>query len=391
MLVATPACNDPGPTPVVAGVDPIFAYSDGDLTLHVEAYDTRPSLSVDLDSQSATFDRASVHFSLVPSVADGRPDVALPVANWLRMGTFLVHMPAGVAAGFYDLKVVAPNGRAGIYPAGFRSGGPRPMGPAIDITAPTIRQVVSAGETFNAAFTVDDSGGQLVNVTWTTSKRGSGECTLRRVKLTNNLPDTFDTTSNPDCARIPTPDSSSFTEAVTDFSLFVTATDISGMANTVEVPLYLAQPPVVTSFTKEVAPLEGKQLFTVTGRYFPVGAKVSIGGMRILDTTTELGTGGEWQSDTTIVGLVPPSLRPDVVNVTITTPWGAVGTAKQPFSYVLPPKIRLVQPPVGPAAGGTKVTIAGNDLRAGVMIFFGATLQDAAPLTSPAWFDDAKV
>jgi hypothetical protein len=178
---------------------------------------------------------------------------------------------------------------------------------------------------------------------------------------------------------------------VTDFTIWVKATDVSGLFTEVPIPLFLAQPPVITGFKQEVGRLEGKQSFTVNGRFFPVGSKVAIGGMRLLDPDTLLSTGGIWLSDSTITGLVPPSLRPNVVDVTVTTPWGAVGTATKKFSYILPPLIRLVQPPSGPAAGGISITIAGNDLRGGVEIRFGATLESSSPLLSATWVGDAKV
>ena len=391
VLVATPACNDPGPTPVIVDVIPNFAYSDGRLTLIVDARDLRPSLWVDLDSESATFDRTSVHISLVPSVADGRPEVPLPVDKWLLMGRFLALMEKGVAAGTYDVKVVAPNGRAATSPAAFTCGGARPAGPVIEVSNPLPKQVVTAGEKFNAAFTVDDSGGQLTGVSWSTSEGATGSCPLRPDKVTGNPPDTFDTVANQDCTGIPTRAPSTFTESVRDFSVSVTATDVSGAYTTVPISLFVAQPPVITGFKEEVGRLEGKQPFTVTGRYFPVGSKVAIGGMRLLDPDTLLSTGGTWMSETTIIGLVPPSLRPNVVDVTVTTPWGAVGTAAKKFSYIPPPLIRLVKPPSGPAAGGISVTIAGNDLRGGVVIRFGATLDSASELLSATWVGDAKV
>ena len=391
VLVATPACNDPGPTPVVVGVSPTFAYSDGDLTLIVEVQDIRPSLWVDLDSQSATFDRKSVHISLVPSVADGRPEVPLPVDKWRLMGQFLAVMGKGVAAGTYDVKVVAPNGRANILPAAFICGGARPAGPIVDVTNPLPKQVVTAGEKFNLEFTVDDSGGQLVEVKWSTSENDIGNCPLRPDTITRNPPYIFDTVANQDCARIPTPKASTFTESTRAFTVWVTATDVSGNYTTVPISLFLGQPPVITGFKEEVSGLEGKQLFTVMGRYFPVGAKAAIGGRRLLDPDTLLSTGGNLQSETAITGLVPPSVRPNIVYVTVTTLWGAIGTSVRTFSYISPPLIRLVQPPSGPAAGGITVTIAGNDLRSGVAIRFGATLEDSKPLLTANWVGDAKV
>jgi hypothetical protein len=158
----------------------------------------------------------------------------------------------------------------------------------------------------------------------------------------------------------------------------------------VPIPLIVAQPPVITRIDKEFGRLEGKQSFRVEGRYFPDGAAVAIGGVRILNPDED-GTGGFRESENSIVGLIPPSPRPDVLEVTVTTPWNAVGKSRQQFTYSLPPMIRVVQPSTGPAAGRILMTIAGNDLRAPVSIKFGTKLEDAKELVAPMYPADSKV
>lgn len=389
VLVAAPACHDQRTALAIVDVTPSFAYSDGDLGLIIDAPGIRPSLSIDLDSQSATLDSASVHISLVPSVDDGRPVVPLTV-KWLRLGRFLARMTAGVAAGQYDVKLVAPDGRSSTLPAAFVCGGARPAGPVITVASPSPAQMVGADDPFEASFTVDDHGGQLVDVSWFTSEGAKGACPIEVDAETGNRSETFATASSPDCVKIPTPKSSSFTSSTMDFVLTVTAIDISGQTSVFPTPLIIAQAPVITRIDKEVGRLEGKQSFRVEGRYFPVGATAAIGGVRILNPD-EGGTGGFRENENTIVGLVPPSPRPDVLEVTVTTPWGAVGTSARKFNYILPPLIRVVQPSTGPAAGGIMMTIAGNDLRAPVAIKFGPTLEDAIDLVGPQYPADSKV
>ena len=67
VLVAAQACRGSGPAPKILSTMPASAYSDVDATLVIDVPSLRPSLLVDVESQSATFDGSSVNFWLIPS------------------------------------------------------------------------------------------------------------------------------------------------------------------------------------------------------------------------------------------------------------------------------------------------------------------------------------
>jgi autotransporter-associated beta strand protein len=62
---------------------------------------------------------------------------------------------------------------------------------------------------------------------------------------------------------------------------------------------------------------------------------------------------------------------PTFVYVTVTTPYGTSGAYSASFFYDLPPVVTSVSPASGPAAGGTVVTITGNNLDGVSAVEFG--------------------
>jgi hypothetical protein len=68
-----------------------------------------------------------------------------------------------------------------------------------------------------------------------------------------------------------------------------------------------------------------------------------------------------------------------VVPVEVRSPAGTVRSLYG-FSYVGPPNVRDVQPPIGPRAGGNRIVIKGNDLRYDALVYIGPTRERRLPL-----------
>ena len=104
----------------------------------------------------------------------------------------------------------------------------------------------------------------------------------------------------------------------------------------------------VTSVTPAIGKAAGGDAILVTGRVFPEGATVTLGGAPLVDAI-------RW-STCEIRGATPPG--EGAVDVVVTAPGGSA-TVPGGFRYVPPPTVSAVDPSSGPPAGGTDVTIRG--------------------------------
>ncbi|HEY1826807.1 MAG TPA: IPT/TIG domain-containing protein, partial [Acidimicrobiales bacterium] len=125
--------------------------------------------------------------------------------------------------------------------------------------------------------------------------------------------------------------------------------------------------PTVTSFTPLFGPTAGGTLVTITGGNYVAGdvPVVTFGGNPGTNTTEVSPT--ELTTDT-------PAGAAGPVAVVVTDGGGTV-TAAQPFTYVAPPLIDVtgLSPLFGPVAGGTLVTITGENFDGPTTVDFGGT------------------
>jgi len=372
LAAASLGCADSGPTPSVASVKPTRAYSDVAVPLTIQAPGLRAGLFVDVTGQTASFDDGTVHAWLVPNTP-GLPTVSLDPVRWQYISPsqsyFRATIPAAIDADIYALRMEAPNGHAATLPNAFEELGPDKEAPIISVGAPVLDQTFRQNDYGLAVFSADDRAGQLVDVRLETE---AGEV----------LPCSADVDPEtglylPKKACMQTFHTPELPEDVSTSSFWVQAvgSDVAGnLGASQPVTVRIAHLPMVAAFTPTLDRLQGGSLMIVTGRYFLEDARALIGGVPL--------DGQVRASETSITGLIPPSLRAATLNVEVQTAAG-VSMEVGAFRYVGPPRLRSVHPTVGPTGGGIKMTIAGNDLRDAVTIKFGATFADALELRVP--------
>ena len=219
---------------------------------------------------------------------------------------------------------------------------------------------------------VDDHMGGLASVDWKTSNDTVGSC----------LPPPEDPTDPPP-SRVPAcmalfkaPQLSDQDTTIATFTFTVTATDIAGHTSVLELPLVVAKAPIIDDFSNFEGSLVGDQPFTVHGQYFlGTSTKALIG-----DPPIEI-SGVAILNEHTIVGRTPPHTRAESVPVQVKS-LGGTAVARRFFVYLPPPRPRDIQPSHGPASGGIRVTVVGNDFRPDVAIYVGGTLDSSGALDS---------
>jgi hypothetical protein len=411
-LLVFPGCTEPAPTEVpLVGVEPTSAYSDAARVLTVMAsVDSmlRPALDVDISGQSAWFDQSTLHLALVPPVGDPLPIVPLGVVRWTpRVSTtlegsspvvydvFQATIPAGVAPGFYDVRLDLPSHKVAVLRAGFHELGPDPEAPTLSVSSPGVEQVLPAGLDVTAMISADDGAGQIHDVLLETPDGPASGCDIESVQARLMFPYNADLPSRvvfcPATFATPPLDDA---QVMAPYWLRVSVHDVAGHEASRTVSLWLTHTPEITSFENTVGSLAGYQPFVVHGRFFLPGTQATIGRVPIVGTLSGGGSvpGGIVVDDMTIMGLTPPHSLAEEVPVEVRSDAGAA-TLMARFRYVAPPRIRVIFPATGPTSGGIKVTVAGNDLSENVTILVGATLETAKPLGPPLTYaaDDKVV
>jgi hypothetical protein len=119
--------------------------------------------------------------------------------------------------------------------------------------------------------------------------------------------------------------------------------------------------PVIAAITPRSGPAAGGTSVVITGTDFVSPADVAFGATTAAVMTVD--------SATQITVTSPAGTG--VVDVVVTTPGGA--SAPGDFNYIPEPVITALNPDQGPEAGGTTVTITGNDFSAPADVAFGST------------------
>ena len=120
--------------------------------------------------------------------------------------------------------------------------------------------------------------------------------------------------------------------------------------------------PTLATIGPALGPVAGSTPVTITGSGLANATAVDFGANPatiVSDTSSQ------------IVVLSPASSggNPGPVNVTVTTANGT--SAAQSFNYVLPPEVTEIYPTLGPATGGTTVSILGTNLSGATAVDFG--------------------
>ena len=156
---------------------------------------------------------------------------------------------------------------------------------------------------------------------------------------------------------------------------FNTAGLQSGYSNEVKVVVTGASQgsSTITSFSPASGPVIGGTTVTINGSGFQQGATVRFGN---LPATILSSTG------TSLVVRTPGQQAAALVALTVLNPDGTGVQLPQAFTYGgLPPTITRIEPTVGPAAGGTVVTIEGAYFQHGVSVSVGAASASVLAVT----------
>lgn len=136
-----------------------------------------------------------------------------------------------------------------------------------------------------------------------------------------------------------------------------------------------APPPLVTTIAPVSGPSAGGTTVTITGTNFQSGATVLFGGANATNVTVT--------SASQIQATTPPN-APGTVDVIVRNADSQFATLPGAFSYFSspPPTITQVTPVSGPAAGGTTVTITGNNFQTGASVLFGTVAATSVNVVS---------
>ena len=135
-------------------------------------------------------------------------------------------------------------------------------------------------------------------------------------------------------------------------------------------------PPTVASVLPATGHTTGGTPVTVTGTGFQAGASVLFGGVA--------GTNVAVMNGSSLTVSTPPRSAAGVVSVTVTNPDTQSGTLANGFTYVTTPlpTVSFVDPPNGPRAGGTQVTITGTRFENGAAVTFGGVVASDVNVVS---------
>jgi hypothetical protein len=279
---------------------------------------------------------------------------------WQSETLLRAQVPAGIAAGTYDLMVADPRGQSSRLLQAFASLGPDRIPPVVTIASPPDDAIVGAGAQVSGVVDVDDGFGQVVSleviVRTDQSTVFTADCsTAAQAQAPCEL--TFVAPAPPSSAGV----------------LYLDATAIDGGGNPgkAEIVLELVAAPQVAAVAPARGSTLGSTLVTVTGANF-LGAQqttVSFGGIAA--------TISGWSP--TSMTLETPLHAAGPVDVTVEI-GGAVATLPAGFLYVDPPIVKEIDPSYGPTVGGTAVSVVGDNFTQATEILIGG-----APLTGASY------
>jgi hypothetical protein len=126
--------------------------------------------------------------------------------------------------------------------------------------------------------------------------------------------------------------------------------------------LYAVQP-VVSGLAPRFGPLEGGTEVTITGSELASVRRVAFGAKPAASFTVD--------SPTQIRAVTPATSSPGAVPVEVSDRH-ATGRGSGSFTYLARPVVTAISPDSGPTAGGTTVTVTGQNFAGGVAVRFGA-------------------
>ena len=371
------ACS-PGaePTATIESVEPASAYNDVGLSLLINGGEFRPAYQFDTMAGAASVAEA---FTGVLSPADAAAGLAPVVINpisWDGASALRAMVPAGVAAGVYDVAITDPRGAVITLPAGFTSLGPDLHPPIIVVESPEDDTIVGAESEVKVSLSADDGRGWLTVLTWSVTWSGeqdwkTGTCTVGAGA--SSTPCSFRFTA-------PTPAAGPEPMAIT-----LVALDSKLNSDPVTIPLLLAPRPTLNTLSAYTGAARGMQPIVVTGADFVPPNGVSPGTQIVIDGQA-LKT--DFKSDTELQATTPPH-DPGIALVSVRT--GGAASRSSMFQFYAAPIVKTIEPQSGPETGGNLVAIGGRHFRPETKIFFTDGGGNPEELRSPTYKGTSRI
>jgi hypothetical protein len=365
--------------PGLSVIDPPAAYSDLAFTMKIHPGGSfRAAYRIDTGSGSGADESRGWSAFLDPSPgAPPAPDaVRVPALDvvWQNAGELDASLPAGVAAGTYDVIVIDPRGARTTAPSAFRSLGTDRDPPSVSINDPAPGVLAGAGTELGVTIFANDGLGHLATLMWTVTPVGASS------SIANGAcppPTGAPTASCSFSVEVPT------TVALGDqLAIEALAEDSLGNRGVATLLVDLAPRPVVTSLVYPMTgPASGGTPLSVTGADFlPGDTQIYVG-----DTPLDPGV-----STSTLITALTLAHDPGPVAITVRT--AKSSTDAGTFLFVAVPSVRQVIPARGASAGGTPVAIIGNNFRAGVTsLAFVSSDGSMAELRCPSFRGASRV
>lgn len=371
------ACS-PGAEPkaTIESVSPPSAYNDVGLSLEIKGGDFRPAYQFDTMAGAASVQQA---FSGVLSPAESTAGLAAVVIDpvvWDGARALRATVPAGVAAGVYDVTITDPRGEVITLPAGFTSLGPDLHPPVIVVEHPRDDTIVGAGSEVTVSLSADDGSGSLTTLTWSVTW-SAGEWKTGTCEVGAGA-------SSMLCSfRFMAPPLAAGSEPM---AITLAAVDSMSNVDPVIIPLLLAPRPTLITLSAYNGAAGGKQPIVVTGTGFVPSNGVSFGSMVVVDGQ-RLET--VFKSETELEATTVPH-DPGLALVSVRT-GGASSPRSIMFQFYAAPLLKAIEPQSGPEAGGNPVTIVGRHFTRDTKIFFTDGGLQSEELGSPLYRGPSRI
>jgi len=342
----------------LTAIFPDVAYNDVPFTVQIYGMELRPAYAFDTMSATTAAEAGGYAVTLV-SIAGGTMPMPLSVAlesvAWKTPAEMGATVPAGVAAGAYDVVVTDPRGFSATLHQAFTSLGPDTEAPGLTINSPLPRSLIGALTTISVVVSADDGQGlvEWMDVTVSTA----ATATTPAYTECRGTPAHKKTCQLEFPAPVPADENDRL-------QIVARAGDTVGNEGPpLTATLRLSARPQVTGLTPGEGPTGGGTELVVQGKNFVVATDDSDGSQLLIDGVSIPAT----ITSTEIRAVTRPH-DPGTAMVQVTT--GSARSPARSFEFVAPPKVREVKPASGPLAGGTWIAVAGNHFREGTTSIF---------------------
>jgi hypothetical protein len=370
------ACS-PGAEPkaTIASVSPPSAYNDVGLSLDIKGGDFRPAYEFDTMAGAASVQQAFTGVLSPAASAGGLASVVIDPVLWNGPRALRATVPAGVAAGVYDVTITDPRGEVITLPASFTSLGQDLHPPVIVVEHPRADTIIGAGAEVTVMLSADDGRGSLTTLDWVVIWSGerwrAGTCAIGAGA--SSMPCSFRFMAPPLAAGLE------------PMAIQLTAVDSMANVDPVTIPLLLAPRPTLITLSAYNGAAGGKQPLVVTGTGFVPSNSASSGSVVVIDGQ-ELKT--DFKSQTELEATTVAH-DPGIALVSVRT--GGADSRAIMFQFYPAPIVKAIAPQSGPEAGGNPIVIVGRHFRLETQIVFNDGSGKTAELERPRYVSATRI